>query len=124
MVQVRGLDHIVVNASDPAKSLAWYGDKLGLEPLRADEWERGEVFFPSLRVDATTIIDLLPAERTGENFNHVCLVIDEADLDAVVSSGEFDVVSGPSQLWGAQGTGTAIYVRDPDGNTVELRYYD
>jgi catechol 2,3-dioxygenase-like lactoylglutathione lyase family enzyme len=124
MVQVRGLDHVVINVSDPARSLAWYRDKLGLEPLRVQEWERGEVFFPSLRINATTVIDLLPIERTGENFNHICLVIDEADLEAVVESGELDVVSGPSQLWGAQGTGTAIYVRDPDDNIVELRYYD
>jgi catechol 2,3-dioxygenase-like lactoylglutathione lyase family enzyme len=25
--------------------------------------------------------------------------------------------------WGARGDGTSIYVRDPDGNTVELKAY-
>jgi catechol 2,3-dioxygenase-like lactoylglutathione lyase family enzyme len=123
MVQVRGLDHVVLNVADQARSLEWYRDKLGLEALRVDEWQRGEVFFPSVRIDATTIIDLLPFERTGENLNHLCVVIDEVDLDALVASGEFDVVSGPQTLWGAQGMGEAVYVRDPDGNTVELRYY-
>lgn len=123
MVKVSGLDHVVLNVADPARSIAWYRDKLGLEPLRVEEWERGEVLFPSLRIDATTIIDLLPFERTGENLNHFCVVIDEVDLDALVASGEFDVVSGPHTLWGAQGDGQSVYVRDPDGNTVELRYY-
>ena len=27
------------------------------------------------------------------------------------------------QLFGARGTGTGLYVKDPDGNTVELRTY-
>ncbi len=28
-----------------------------------------------------------------------------------------------SVLWGAQGYGEGVYVRDPDGNMVELRTY-
>lgn len=27
------------------------------------------------------------------------------------------------RLWGAHGTGVGLYVRDPDGNVVELRTY-
>jgi len=54
--------------------------------------------------------------------NHVALWVD-ADLDVVAASGEFDVVSGPSPLFGAQGMGRGLYVHDPDGNLVELRTY-
>jgi hypothetical protein len=32
-------------------------------------------------------------------------------------------VTGPSRVWGAQGEGWGLYVRDPDGNVVELRHY-
>ncbi len=39
------------------------------------------------------------------------------------ASDEFDVVSGSSEVFGAQGMGRSVYVRDPDGNTVELRNY-
>ena len=35
-----------------------------------------------------------------------------------------DIEMGPLMLSGARGDGTSIYVRDPDGNRVELRYYD
>jgi len=45
------------------------------------------------------------------------------DLDEVATSGEFDVVAGPSELFGARGIGTGLYVRDPDGNVIELRHY-
>ena len=33
------------------------------------------------------------------------------------------VLDGPDQRYGARGNGTSLYVRDPDGLTVELRYY-
>ena len=55
----------------------WYVGVLGLEPERVEEFKRGEVFFPSVRIDDSTIIDVFPAEPTGENYNHICLVLDE-----------------------------------------------
>ena len=122
-LHVVGLDHVVLNVADIERSLAFYCDELGLPPERVEEWRRGEVLFPSARVDATTIIDLLVAPRTGENADHVCLVVEPVDLDAVKASGRFEVLDGPATRFGARGNGTSLYVRDPDGNTVELRYY-
>jgi catechol 2,3-dioxygenase-like lactoylglutathione lyase family enzyme len=123
VIKAVGLDHIVLNVADVERSLAWYCSELGLEGVRVDEWRRGEVLFPSVRINESTIIDLLASERTGNNVDHVCVVIEPTDLAAVVASGAFDVVGGPSRLFGARGEGEGIYVRDPDGNVVELRHY-
>ena len=117
------MDHVVLTVADVERSLAWYCDELGLTGERVDEWRRGEVLFPSVRIDESTIIDLLHGERTGNNVDHVCLVIEPTDLDALAASGAFDVVAGPSRLFGAHGEGDGLYVRDPDGNVVELRHY-
>jgi catechol 2,3-dioxygenase-like lactoylglutathione lyase family enzyme len=122
-LRVVALDHVVLNVADVERSLAFYCDELGLAPERVDEWHRGEVFFPSVRVDAHTIIDLLAAPRTGENADHLCLVVEPVDLDAIKASGRFDVVDGPAVRFGARGNGTSLYVKDPAGNTVELRHY-
>lgn len=122
-MNVTGLDHVVLRVADVERSVAWYTDELGLVPERVEEWRRGDVFFPSVRIDATTVIDILQAERTGDNVDHLCVVIEPEDLDALKASGRFDVVSGPSRVWGAQGEGLGLYVRDPDGNVVELRHY-
>jgi catechol 2,3-dioxygenase-like lactoylglutathione lyase family enzyme len=119
-VKVTGFDHVVVNTADIERSLTFYCDVLGLEPVRVDEWRRGEVFFPSVRVNAATIIDLFPAERTGENVNHFCLVVDD-DIDALVT--RFPEASRHEGLFGAQGYASSVYTSDPDGNTVELRSY-
>jgi len=122
-MRVTDIDHIVLNCADVEKELAWWRDELGLAPLRVDEWRRKEVPFVSVRVNDGTIIDLFEAARSGENLNHVALTVEDVDLDALAASGRYDVVGGPSRLFGARGTGTGLYVRDPEGNVVELRTY-
>jgi catechol 2,3-dioxygenase-like lactoylglutathione lyase family enzyme len=125
MVRVTGLDHVVLKVADVERTLAWYRDRLGLPGERVEEWRRGEVPFPSLRIDDRTLIDLLAGAPTGANVDHVCLVITDADLDALATSADFDVVGdGPIEgLFGAQGYARSLYVRDPDGTVVELRSY-
>ncbi len=123
-VRVTALDHIVLNVTDVERSLAWYCGTLGLLGVRVEEWRRGEVLFPSVRIDDHTIIDLLATDRSGTNVDHVCLVIEPTDLDALAAAGRFDVVGGPARVFGARGEGRGLYVRDPDGNTVELRQYE
>jgi len=122
MVHVRGIDHVVLKVADVERSMAWYRDRLGLEPLRFAEWQRGEVPFVSLRISDTALIDLIHAERTGENVDHVSLWVD-GPLEEVVASGEFEVAHEPFEIFGAQGVGLGMYVRDPDGNLVELKTY-
>jgi catechol 2,3-dioxygenase-like lactoylglutathione lyase family enzyme len=90
---------------------------------RLDEWRRGEVLFVSLRVSPTFLIDVFQGERTGVNADHLAIVVDDVDLDELAAGGRFEVEMGPADLFGAQGTGRGLYVRDPDGNRIELRTY-
>ncbi len=127
-ITVRGFDHLVLVVDDVERSLAWYTELLGLDGVRVEQWRRGEVPFPSVRIDAATIIDLLARrpgtpQAVGGVLDHLCLVVERADVDAVVSDDRFDVIDGPGWRFGAQGTGWSVYVRDPDGITVELRAY-
>lgn len=134
-VRVTGLDHIVLTVRDPERSLDFYVGVLGLEGDRVGEWRSGEVPFPSVRLTATTIIDLFPESMVSadlpapdddapRNLDHFCVTIEPTDLDALAASGRLDVVRGPQDaLYGAQGYATSLYVADPDGNTVELRSY-
>lgn len=123
MLQIRGVDHVVLNVADVERSLAWYCDELGLAGERVEEWRRGETLFPSLRIDAGFVIDLFRAERTGVNQDHLCITVEPTDFEALKDSGRFRVIDGPAPRWGARGMGMSIYVLDPDDNTVELRYY-
>lgn len=121
-MRVIGMDHIVLISPDPERLIAWYVDVLGLGTERLEPWRRGEVPFASLRVDATTIIDVLRGERSGVNVDHLALVVD-ADVAALAAAAETHGVAAPTGLFGAQGQGQGIYLHDPDGNGVELRTY-
>ena len=58
--------------------------------------------------------------------HHFCLVTDAEDLAPLVAELErqgVPILRGPIERWGAQGMAMSIYVRDPDGNEVEIRTY-
>ncbi|MFY4723448.1 VOC family protein [Streptomyces sp. LaBMicrA B280] len=122
-MRIKDFDHLVLNVSDVERALAFYTGPLGLAGERVEEWRAGTVPFPSVRVSATTVIDLFERPRGESNVDHICLVVDPLDWREVVDSGVFDVLEGPVPRWGARGSAQSVYVRDPEGNTVELRWY-
>jgi len=124
-MKVQALDHIVLSVTDVERSLGFYRDVLGLPAERVEEWRAGKVGFPSLRVNEATIIDLQRHARTGENLNHFCLVAEgtiEAIVDELKRHG-LEIEGGPRNLSGARGNAEGLYIRDPDGNMVEIRCY-
>lgn len=126
-MRVIAFDHLVLNVTDVERSLAFYTGPLGLEPVRVEEWRAGKTSFPSVRVSPTTIIDLVEVpgggRPEGSNVDHICLVVEPLDWQQVIDSGVFTVLDGPGERFGARGAAVSVYVRDPDGNTVELRWY-
>jgi catechol 2,3-dioxygenase-like lactoylglutathione lyase family enzyme len=125
MIRVEGFDHLVLRCADVETTLAWYTDRLGLAPVRVAEWRDGASPFPSVRVSADTIIDLIPAGalEPGARLDHICLVVDGASVEEVVAADDLVVVDGPAPRYGARGVATSVYILDPDGLTVELRAY-
>lgn len=125
-MRVEALDHIVLAVADVERSLAWYCGELGLEPVRADEWRAGDAPFPSARISADTIIDLIERgeDGGGGNLDHFCLVVSPEDLEQVRASDRFEIVRDPDfPLYGARGLADGLYIQDPDGNEIELRAY-
>jgi catechol 2,3-dioxygenase-like lactoylglutathione lyase family enzyme len=135
-IKVTELDHIVLNVHDIDRSLKFYVDVLGLQPERLDEFKAGKTGFPSVRVNADTIIDLFPtpvagdAHQPGEkksgNLNHFCVVVGREDFVGIVdylAAHAIAVREGPVSRWGARGRATSVYFLDPDGNEIEIRCY-
>ncbi|MEO3744794.1 VOC family protein [Plantactinospora sp. B5E13] len=122
MLRVKAFDHVVLRVRDVERALEFYCGRLGLEPVRVAEWRAGTAPFPSVRVSPETILDLV-VSTDGATLDHICLVVEPLDWREVVDSGVFTVVDGPGTRFGARGDAQAVYVRDPDGNTVELRWY-
>ncbi|HET9896130.1 MAG TPA: VOC family protein [Streptosporangiaceae bacterium] len=134
------IDHIVLWVEDPARSLDFYEQVIGLEPVRRDEFAAGRAPFPSVRVAADSLIDLMArmaapavsqgtkAEGTaGHPVNHLCLAMSAAEYQALkirLHRAGVDTSAGMQQTFGARGIAPhAFYFRDPDDNVIEARYY-
>ena len=122
-VKVVGFDHVVVNTLNAEAMLAFYCDELGLEPVRVDEWRRGEVLFPSVRVHARDAHRPVPG-RADRREHEPLLPGDRADRSRRARRRASRARDRADGLFGAQGFASSVYVHDPDGNTVELRFYE
>ena len=132
-LKVVDLDHIVLRVKDVERAIEFYTGVLGLEPHRVVEYRAGQVPFPCARVNEHTIIDLRPTpdqEPVGDgprNLDHYCLVVEPTDMERLgeeLRSRGVEVTSeAPGQRSGAKGMATSIYIKDPEGNRIELRHY-
>lgn len=127
MVKINAFDHLVLRVDDLDGALSFYTEVLGLEPLRVDEFRRGEVPFPSVRISENSLIDLVPKSRMpgSNNVDHFCLVVEGAlgELAAELEARGVKMTGESGRRWGAHGYGDSIYVMDPEGNTIELKSY-
>ena len=132
LVKITELDHIGLRVKDVEASLRFYSELLGLKTERVDEWRKGEIGFPSVRLNADTLIDFFLSEKKVDNANqeinqdHFCLVVERTDMEHLKTRlEELDVRihNGPGKRWGAHGDATSLYIYDPDQNVVELRHY-
>ncbi len=118
--RIRHLDHIVLRVRDMDRALAFYTGVLGCQEERRLE----EIGLVQLRAGAS-LIDLVPGdpEPDGANMDHFALRItpfDEAGLRAWLTAHGVEVARALPR-YGAEGTGLSLYIRDPDGNKVELK---
>ena len=123
-------DHTNWRVKDLEASLSFYRDILGLEPFGLEEYRRGERTLVSLRVTQDFILHLTPDpefERgpTG-GYDHLALVVEDAKPDELAKhlrEAGVEVERQFESIIGARGEGPALYVRDPDGYRIELKFY-
>ena len=129
-MQIAGADHTNWRVRDLEASLRFYRDVLGLTPFGLEEYRRGERTLVSVRVTEDFILHLTPDpyfERgsTG-GYDHLALVVEGAERDEAADYLEdegVEVEKKADSITGARGEGPALYVRDPDGYRIELKFY-
>jgi catechol 2,3-dioxygenase-like lactoylglutathione lyase family enzyme len=120
--QLRALDHIVLRVADIERSIAFYCTAIGCILDR----RRPEFGLVHLRAGAS-MIDLVSRDTAAGpdgNVDHFCLQIapfEEAALLAHLQAQGVTLEPPIAPRYGAQGTGRSLYLRDPDGNRVELK---
>lgn len=130
MLNIVGLDHLVLRVRALEPMLAFYCGSLGCTIERRQD----EIGLVQLRAGAA-LIDLVPVDgplgraggaapgREARNLDHFCLRIapfDEAQIRRQLAA--HGVEAGPVESrYGAEGEGPSIYLDDPEGNVVELK---
>ncbi len=122
-IKIAEIDHVVFRCRDQNKMLDFYTRLMGL----VEERRLDAIGLIQLRA-GRGMIDLVPSKAAfddkSENVDHVCLGIDAADMAAVardLRECAVEVVEGPVIRYGAHGDGLSIYIRDPEGNLIELK---
>jgi catechol 2,3-dioxygenase-like lactoylglutathione lyase family enzyme len=128
--QATGIDHVVLRVADLERSIGFYRDVLGcvverrLDELGLVQLRAGRSLIDLVDVDA-------PLGRSGgaapgvqaRNMDHVAIAIDDFDESAIRAHLARHAVEADEtkRLYGAEGFGPSIYLRDPDDNRVELK---
>jgi glyoxylase I family protein len=129
-ITVTGFDHIVLRIRDKDRMLGFYVDVLGLSVDR----DRPELGLTHVRagpqmIDLVTLDGPLGAkggvgpQAEGRNLDHFALQVrpfDEFAIRGHLAAHGVEVVE-EGQRYGADGDGLSLYVRDPEGNLVELK---
>jgi glyoxylase I family protein len=122
-LRVAELDHVVLRCRDQARMVDFYTRVLGLN----EERRIAQIGLIQLRA-GSSMIDLVPAAEprveSGTNVDHFCLGIEADDLRTAMNylrTNSVEVLGEPAMRYGARGMGNSIYVRDPEGNVIELK---
>jgi catechol 2,3-dioxygenase-like lactoylglutathione lyase family enzyme len=121
-VRIARLDHIVLTVADPEATVAFY-ERLGMSREEFDDG-RLALRFGEQKLNLHRAGQPIQphARRPTPGSADVCLLV-EGTLDAVERELELAGVVfelGPVARTGALGPIRSLYLRDPDGNLVEL----
>jgi catechol 2,3-dioxygenase-like lactoylglutathione lyase family enzyme len=121
------LDHCVIAVSDWDRSNAFYRDVLGAELVELS-YGRVAYRFGSQQLNVHgpgSTPQPRAADPVRPGNSDLCFVWRGAPEDAVghLRQHGVDVERGPVERQGAQGNGTSVYFRDPDGSLLELISY-
>ncbi|WP_436759058.1 VOC family protein [Streptosporangium sp. V21-05] len=125
-MRVERLDHLVLTVADIEATVDFYVRVLGMTPVTFQGGRRA-LSFGQQKINLHQAgKEFEPrAERPTPGSADLCLVIG-TPLDRVVAelaAAGVAVEEGPVGRTGALGPMTSVYVRDPDGNLIELSNY-
>lgn len=128
--RIKGLDHVVLRATNISKMKRFYCDVLGCVLERAQP----DLGLYQLRA-GQSLIDLVdmqgqlgraggkPPGIEGRNMDHFCIGIDpfqECELRAHLKAHGI-AVGDVADRYGAEGGGPSLYIKDPEDNVLELK---
>ncbi len=126
-MKLSGLDHLVLTVEDIATTLRFYQDVLGMTAERfipADGMERWALKFGAQKINLHQVgREFEPKAKVATaGSDDLCFLSDVAleEWVAHLADHGIEVIEGPVKRTGAQGAIMSLYLRDPDGNLLEI----
>lgn len=120
------LDHLVLTVKDISATCDFYSRALGMEVVTFGE-NRKALAFGSQKInlhEAGHEVDP-KAHRPTPGSADLCFIAQEP-LSKILERFrrlEIEIIEGPVKRTGAQGPIESLYLRDPDGNLIEISNY-
>ena len=129
-INITRIDHVVLRVNNLENMIDFYSDVLGCRLERGP----GEGGLAQLRA-GSSLIDLIDVagpfgrqggrapEQSAANVDHICFLVQPWDTPTVLERlRQFDVTAGEvASRYGATGQGPSVYIKDPEGNNIELK---
>jgi catechol 2,3-dioxygenase-like lactoylglutathione lyase family enzyme len=126
-MRIDRLDHLVLTVTDIDATVAFYAGVLGMEEITF-QGDRRALLFGQSKINLHRAGDEYSprAAHATPGSADLCLV-SAVPLDLVISELRLKGVpieEGPVERTGATGPITSVYLRDPDGNLIEISAYE
>jgi len=121
------IDHFVLTVVDVNITSKWYERVLGMEETRYS-CNRIALRFGTQKINLHSVHNQIcprasvPTRGSGD----FCFIV-QSSIESVIShlmEQQIAIEFGPVERHGALGPMTSVYIRDPDGNLIELSKYN
>ena len=116
MLQMTGIDHVVLHTRDLAQARKFYLDLLGMTVDHESSWQ----CFMHCGNQGVAIFEVQDGEDfvSGHDMNHMALVADQGTYASIKA----ELESNGVKVEGREDDPHCIYFNDPDGHRLQILY--
>jgi catechol 2,3-dioxygenase-like lactoylglutathione lyase family enzyme len=127
MISIDRVDHLVLTVADVDRAVEFYERILGMTPVTFPGGRRAVSFGPqTIKLHAASELVDPTATHPVPGSANLCFITTNAisEVQEHLRANDVRIEEGPVSRTGALGSITSLYLRDPDGNLIEVARYD